>query len=73
MLAISPVLSDDVWYCPNTALAAVHLVLGLSGNKLVASQDAQIEIIRNVESGDLGLAAFSEWLMENSVLRPPKR
>jgi death-on-curing protein len=56
-----------------TALAAAHLVLGLASNKLVASQDAQIEAIRNVENGALSLEAFSTWLRENSILRSPEK
>lgn len=55
-----------------TAVAAAHLVLGLSRNKLVASEDAQVDAIRNVENGTLRLEDFSAWLRANSVLRPPE-
>jgi death-on-curing protein len=56
-----------------TALAAAHLVLGLSGNRLAALEDAQIEAIRSVENGTLSMEAFSAWLRENSMLRAPDK
>jgi death-on-curing protein len=54
-----------------TALAAVHLTLGLHGLRLAALPDAQKAPIRELGAGTLTLEAFAKWLEQNSALRTP--
>jgi death-on-curing family protein len=55
-----------------SAVASAHLVLGIYGMRLVASDDEQRDAIRDLGASLMEMSDFARWLEQNSVLRSPK-
>ena len=53
-----------------TALAALHLILGLHQLKLAAPKDAQKDMIIGVGAGTIEFRNFVQWIQQYSILRP---